>query len=252
MLARTRAATTCGVIPELDMPGHLRAALARAPGAAGCRATRTCSTSPRRPPAVRARADPRVPRAVRRPLLARGRGRVRRPAATSAASSTGSTRLVRRHGRTLRVWHDGLTGVRLRRDVVVEWWADHAGPEPAHAARPGPSRAERRLVADLLRTSARSASCGRRCAPPTSRWQVNAFGGLAINVPAPPNPPQVVRRHRDRILGSELHVWNDDPTGETVAADRPRDRAAAARAGAEDLGHAAAGARRTRASDAVE
>jgi len=48
-------------------------------------------------------------------------------------------------------------------------------------------------------------------------WRVNAFGGLAINVPVPPNPPQVVSRHRDRILGSELHVWNDDPTGETVA-----------------------------------
>ena len=48
-------------------------------------------------------------------------------------------------------------------------------------------------------------------------WRVNAFGGLAINVPVPPNPPQVVRRHRDRILGSELHVWNDVPDGETLA-----------------------------------
>jgi hexosaminidase len=48
-------------------------------------------------------------------------------------------------------------------------------------------------------------------------WEVNAFGGLAINTPTPANPPQVVRGQRDRILGSELHVWNDDPTGETAA-----------------------------------
>jgi hexosaminidase len=47
-------------------------------------------------------------------------------------------------------------------------------------------------------------------------WEVNAFGGLAINSPTPANPPQVVPRRG--VLGSELHVWNDDPTGETDAA----------------------------------
>ena len=124
--------------------------------------------------------------------------------------------VVRRHGRTLRVWHDGLTGVRLRPSVVVEWWADHAGPGPRTLLAQG----HRVLNAGwwptyyvvsplgLVRPSMRAAY---------ESWRVNAFGGLAINVPVPPNPPQVVRRHRDRILGSELHVWNDDPTGETVA-----------------------------------
>ena len=48
-------------------------------------------------------------------------------------------------------------------------------------------------------------------------WQVNAFGGLSIDSPLPANPPEVVRRHRDRILGSELHVWNDVPDGEPLA-----------------------------------
>jgi hexosaminidase len=46
-------------------------------------------------------------------------------------------------------------------------------------------------------------------------WQVNLFGGLAINSPTPANPPRrVPSRH---VLGSELHVWNDDPTAETDA-----------------------------------
>ena len=49
-------------------------------------------------------------------------------------------------------------------------------------------------------------------------WQVNLFGGLAINAPAPASPLQrVPARH---VLGSELHIWNHDPTAETVV--RPR------------------------------
>ena len=99
-------------------------------------------------------------RAVPRPLLARGRGRV--PAARAAyvgfvnwIDSAGAgpradaARLARR----------AVAAARLRRDVVVEWWADHAGPTPRPAARPGPPRAERGLVADLLRTAGRSATC---------------------------------------------------------------------------------------------
>ena len=46
-------------------------------------------------------------------------------------------------------------------------------------------------------------------------WSVNRFGGLAINSPTPANPPQVVPLRG--VLGAELHVWNDDPDGETDA-----------------------------------
>ena len=121
-------------------------------------------------------------------------------------------RLVRAHGRTLRVWHDGLDGRRAcRPSVVVEWWADHAGPSPRTLLAQG----HRVLNAGWWPTYYVVGPLGR--VRPSMRaayesWRVNAFGGLAINVPVPPNPPQVVRRHRDRILGSELHVWNDDPT----------------------------------------
>jgi hexosaminidase len=47
------------------------------------------------------------------------------------------------------------------------------------------------------------------------RWQVNLFGGLAINSPTPANPPQRVPSRR--VLGSELHVWNDVPFAESTA-----------------------------------
>ena len=46
---------------------------------------------------------------------------------------------------------------RLRRDVVVDWWAGHTGPGPRALARPRPPHPERRLVAHLLRGRARSA-----------------------------------------------------------------------------------------------
>ena len=47
-------------------------------------------------------------------------------------------------------------------------------------------------------------------------WQVNAFGGLAINAPTPANPPQVVppRAPRARLGAARLERR---PDGETVA-----------------------------------
>jgi hexosaminidase len=203
------------VIPELDMPGHLQAALGKHPEL----------QAPGRPdelditkPAAR-----RFARDLIVEYLALFPGKYWHAGADEYASPgdfgafvNWMARLVRSHGRTLRVWHDGLDGVRLPRDVVVEWWADHAGPSPRTLLAQG----HRVLNAGwwptyyvvsplgLVRPSMRAAY---------ESWRVNAFGGLSINLPVPPNPPQVVRRHRDRILGSEMHVWNDDPTGETVA-----------------------------------
>ena len=58
------------------MPGHLRAALARAPRAAAARPHRRARHLAAGRAPLLPRADPRVPRAVRRPLLARGRRRV--------------------------------------------------------------------------------------------------------------------------------------------------------------------------------
>jgi hexosaminidase len=122
-------------------------------------------------------------------------------------------RLVRGHGRTLRVWHDGLAKSGLRRDVVVEWWAEHAGPSPSELL----ARGHRILNAGWWPTYYDVGPLG--AVKPSMElaydtWQVNLFGGLAINTPAPASPLQRVPARR--VLGSELHVWNDDPTAETV------------------------------------
>jgi hexosaminidase len=203
------------VIPELDMPGHLQAALSEHPEL----------QAPGRPdeldisePAAR-----RFARDLILEYLALFPGRYWHAGADEYASAgdfgafvNWIARLVRSRGRTLRVWHDGLDGVRLPRDVVVEWWADHAGPAPRTLLAQG----HRVLNAGWWPTYYVVSPLGR--VRPSMRaayrsWQVNVFGGLSLNSPLPANPPQVVRRHRDRILGSELHVWNDVPDGETLA-----------------------------------
>ena len=149
------------VIPEIDMPGHLTAALAAHPelqltDAAGeRRADRLDFTLPAARRFARdlileylplfggrywhAGADEYLAPAdyAGYPQLERYARSRYGPRATGADAYLGFInwidRLVRRHGRTLRVWHDGLSGgraVRVRRDVVVEWWTDHAGPTP--------------------------------------------------------------------------------------------------------------------------
>jgi hexosaminidase len=201
------------VIPELDMPGHMRAALAAHPELQLARRTDALDVAN---PAARGFA-----RDLILEYLALFPGRYWH-AGADEISQPGLTDfvnwidgLVRERGRTLRVWHDGLAGGGVRRDVVVEWWADHTGPSPAELLRQG----HRVLNAGWWPTYYVVSPLGR--VRPSMRvayesWEVNEFGGLAINSPTPPNPPQVVPRRG--VLGSELHVWNDDPTGESDAA----------------------------------
>jgi hexosaminidase len=123
---------------------------------------------------------------------------------------------VRDRGRTLRIWHDGLSGGRLNRDVVVEWWADHAGPSPKDLLRQG----HRVLNAGWWPTYYVAGGPLSEVHPSPKAayetWEVNLFGGLAINSPTPASPPQVVPASSRRVLGSELHVWNDVPFTETL------------------------------------
>ena len=127
-------------------------------------------------------------------------------------------RLVRARGRTLRVWHDGLSVGGLRRDVVVEWWADHAGPTPKRLLAQG----HRILNAGWFPTYYVAGGPLGKVRPSMrvayESWQVNLFGGLALNSPTPSSPLQPVPARSRRVLGSELHVWNDVPFGEPVSA----------------------------------
>jgi hexosaminidase len=201
------------VIPELDMPGHLRAALAAHPELqVDGRPDELDFTKP---------AARRFARDLILEYLDLFPGRYWHAGADEYAGPgdfmgfvNWIDDLVRARGRTLRVWHDGLTGDRLRRDVIVEWWTDHTGPSPRELLAQG----HRVLNAGWWPTYYVVSPLGR--VRPSMRlayedWRVNAFGGLAINTPAPANPPQVVPRRG--VLGSELHVWNDDPDGETAA-----------------------------------
>ncbi len=235
------------VIPEIDMPGHLTAVLAAHP-----KLQLIDSTGKPRPdrldftlPAARrlardlileylplfggrywhAGADEYLGSAAEYasfPQLQRYARAHYGPRATGADAYLGFInwidRLVRAHGRTLRVWHDGLSGgraVRVRRDVVVEWWTDHAGVTPRELLASGhrilnagwfPTYYVLGPIAEV-RPSMRAAY---------ESWQVNRFSGFIVNVPAPTTPPLTVPAGTQRLLGSEMHVWNDDPTWESV------------------------------------
>jgi hexosaminidase len=124
---------------------------------------------------------------------------------------------VRAHGRTLRIWHDGLSGSGLRRDVVVEWWADHAGPTPKQLLAQG----HRVLNAGWWPTYYLAGGPFAKVEPSMraayDSWAVNLFGGLALNSPIASRPLQRIPAGSRRLLGSELHVWNDVPQKESPA-----------------------------------
>ena len=234
------------VIPEIDMPGHMAAALAAHP--------RLQLANPGK--RERTRLDVTLPAARRfardlileyidlfpgrywhggadeyllpddyalYPQLERYARAHFGPRANGADAYLGfinwMDRLVRLRGRTLRVWNDGLSdgrAVRLRRDVVVDWWAGHTGPGPRTLLAQG----HRILNAGWWPTYYVVGALGglhasMRIAYET--WAVNRFHGLAFGLEPPGTPPVVLPRGSRRNLGSELHVWNDDPDGETDA-----------------------------------
>jgi hexosaminidase len=206
------------VIPELDMPGHLRAALAEHPEL-------QLRDSPDKLdiglPAAR-----RFCRDLILEYLDLFPGRYWHAGADEYLGPGDEAyidfinwidRLVRSRGRTLRVWHDGLSGERLNRDVVVEWWGDHAGPRPRELL----ARGHRVLNAGWYPTyyvaggPLSKVHASMRAA--YESWQVNLFGGLAINSPVPSSPLQPVPAGSRLVLGSELHLWNDVPFSQSVA-----------------------------------
>jgi len=134
--------------------------------------------------------------------------------------------LVRSRGKTLHVWNDGLDGgnvVKLRPDIVVEWWNNPAGP----GSGPGPAdfiaQGHPVLNAGWFPTYYVSGS-SETSAPPRpdmgwayEDWDVNRFLGLYY-ASHDAHEPEFVLPPGERLnRGSELHVWNDDPTAESEA-----------------------------------
>jgi hexosaminidase len=235
------------VIPEIDMPGHMGAALVRHPklqlaGPSGAR--RTSQLDVTKPAARRfardlileyldlfpgrywhggadeylAAADysryPQLQRYARSKHGARANG-----ADAYLDFVNWMDRLVRSRGRTLRTWNDGLADgrvVRARRDIVVDWWSDFTGPGPRALL----ARGHRILNGGWWPTYYVNGPLG--AVRPSMRiayesWAVNEFRGLAFGLEPPAAPAERVPRGSRRNLGSELHVWNDDPDHETDA-----------------------------------
>jgi hexosaminidase len=134
--------------------------------------------------------------------------------------------LVRAHGKTLRVWNDGLDGgsaVKLRPDVVVEWWNNPAGP----GSGPGPQdwidQGHPVLNAGWFPTYYVSGSSSTSTPPRPDMswayedWDVNRFLGLYYASRDAHEPEFVLAPGEPLNRGSELHVWNDNPSAETEA-----------------------------------
>ncbi|WP_067700681.1 beta-N-acetylhexosaminidase [Nocardia jejuensis] len=123
--------------------------------------------------------------------------------------------IVRSYGRTPRVWNDGIPRggrIPLDRSIVVEHWTAGDGLLPWLGNGNGPE-----ALADAGFTLSNAAFT------PTY-W---ATGGYARSLNAPPellyawdpglfvNGTRLRADQRDRLLGSKLHVWCDDPTAMT-------------------------------------
>jgi hexosaminidase len=134
--------------------------------------------------------------------------------------------LVRAHGKTLRVWNDGLDGgsaVKLRPDVVVEWWNNPAGPGTGPEPQDFVADGHFVLNAGWFPTYYVSGS-SETSAPPRpdmgwayEDWDVHRFMGAYYASHEVREPEFTVSPRERRNRGSELHVWNDVPTAETEA-----------------------------------
>jgi hexosaminidase len=132
--------------------------------------------------------------------------------------------VARAKGRTPRVWNDGVDGgsaVQLAPDIVVEWWNNPAGP----GSGPGPgdwiAQGHPVLNAGWFPTYYVSGGPTKSVPPRPDMawayedWDVNRFLGVYYTSRDAHEPEFVLPPGERRNRGSELHVWNDDPNGET-------------------------------------
>ncbi len=135
--------------------------------------------------------------------------------------------LVRGHGKTLRVWHDGLGGgrrVTVDPNVDVEWWTDFS-PLVDITQLPTPQGL---LDAGHRIHNASWYPTYYSNLPPPSQprpdlegmyetWAVHRFRGALYVDGTIGTPYHDIDPAEPQNLGSKLHVWNDDPNAETEA-----------------------------------
>ena len=127
--------------------------------------------------------------------------------------------VVHARGKRLRIWNDGIGGagvVSVNPDVVIEWWRDSEGTDPDELIAHG----HRVLNAGWFPTYYVNGPTSSVPPRPDLResyekWSVERFmGPLYVNADLS-FPAEVVAREEPSNLGSELHVWNDDPNAAT-------------------------------------
>ncbi len=247
------------VIPEIDMPGHMRAALARHPelqlrDAFG---NRTATNLDYSLPAARRFARELIDDYASLfpgryfhigadeyvylgplPLIATpldyapyphleayARGRFG-PQATVKdgfrAFVNEMNDAVRARGKTLRIWNDGIGGpgvVGVDPNVVVDWWRDSEdGTDPDQLV----ARGHHVLNAGWYPTYYVNGPTSNVPPRPDLRgayetWSVDEFSGVLYVSGELAFPSEYLARDDPRNLGSELHIWNDDPNAATEA-----------------------------------
>ena len=252
--ARRRHVT---VVPEIDMPGHMGALLAKHPGLAlrkpgetgGAPATRLDISDPAALrfarsviaeylPLFRGRywhlgADEYLPRlrAGRLPparrlraaaLRRRGHGQGRRPRFVNAID-----RFVSARGRVLRTWSDELGdghAVEVEPDVVVEWWtpasplSDLTPPTPVELLAAG----HRILNAGWFPTYF-TGDVGPIEGRPDVRdayetWSVNQFAGPTI-AGEEIFPRSIISPSNRRNLGAKINAWENTDLSDSELAE---------------------------------
>lgn len=245
------------VVPEIDMPGHMEAALAPHPGlrlrnALGVADAGTLDVT--NPEALRfaqdlieeflplfpgpywhTGADEVIP-FVAYPLYPALETHAR---AQYGAQANGKDaihgfvnwvdELVRSHGRTARMWHDDMNGgSAVARDprIVAEWWtnvsplSDLRPPDPQELL----ARGHRIMNAGWFPTYyVVGGAFGSGLPPPNDMrtayetWEAHEFYGPLVLNDVLQYPPEVVAADEPRHLGTKLNVWCDGPEAETEA-----------------------------------
>jgi hexosaminidase len=127
--------------------------------------------------------------------------------------------LVRAHGRTMRMWNDGLAGgsaVKAHPDIVVDWWTNGGdSPSPAAVLGQGHRISNSGWYPTYYVNSAVTGTIPPRpdMASAYTSWSVDQFFGEFYLDPTARlgPPPYRLAPGEPRNLGAELNVWNDDP-----------------------------------------
>ncbi len=255
------------VVPEVDMPGHLAALLAKHPElelkASGALSSgspieyvndKLDITNPAALALVHQLLDEYMPLFPGRywdmgddeymtpaeyalfPQLEAYAIRTYGPGATIADAIHGFInwvdRIVRAHGKTLRLWNDQLAGtglVPVNRDVVVDWWintspfGDPVTVAPSELIAEGHEVLNAGWFPTYYATDLGPVAGKSNMQQAYEDWRVDQFEGPELTS-GMMQPPQTVPADSPLLLGSMLSVWGPLPESitQTAAGIAPR------------------------------